>query len=300
MIKAIWAYLGRPYPQLDMSWWKSALIACAVVFLLFVIFEPFGINSSLGYYKWIILGGLMLISALCVGLPRWVLPMLLGKEIFEEKNWTVGKNIFYYILLLLLIATGNYLYICAFFTSTGFSFSMFLTITMNTFLIGIFPVGLMTILTENRNMSRHLKEVASMNACIRQEKPSMLSEPSALSAKIVLPDGIKETLALEPEEFRLAEADGNYVKIVYFRGGEIRQRSLRITMKQVEDAFGNSPSVQKCHRAFLVNLHGVTKVKGNSQGYRLLLEGWDEEIPVSRAYNKVIKGIIIRIYTPEC
>lgn len=48
MIKAIWAYLRRPYPQLDMSWWKSALIACGVVFLLFVIFEPFGINSSLG------------------------------------------------------------------------------------------------------------------------------------------------------------------------------------------------------------------------------------------------------------
>lgn len=146
-------------------------------------------------------------SALCVGLPRWILPMLLGKEFFEEKNWTVGKNIFYYILLLLLMATGNYLYICAFFTSAGFSFSMFLTITMNTFLIGIFPVGLMTILTENRNMSRHLKEVASMNACIHREKPSMLSEPSALLAKIVLPDGIKETLELEPEEFRLAEAD---------------------------------------------------------------------------------------------
>lgn len=48
-------------------------------------------------------------SALCVGLPRWILPMLLGKEFFEEKNWTVGKNIFYYVLLLLLMATGNYL-----------------------------------------------------------------------------------------------------------------------------------------------------------------------------------------------
>lgn len=294
MIKAVWGYLKRPYPVLDMSWWKSALITCGVVFLLFVIFEPFGINGSLGYYKWIILSGLIFISAVCVGLPKWILPVAFGKEFFEERNWTVGKNIFYYIFLLLLIATGNYLFICAFFTSAGFSFSMFFTITLNTFLIGIFPVGLMTILTENRNMSRHLKEVASMNAYIHQERPAILFGESTLTDKIILPDGIKETLELKPEEFLLAESDGNYVKIVFFREDKIRQRSLRITMKQVEDAFCHSSFVQKCHRAFLVNLHCIEKVKGNSQGYRLLLKGWAEEIPVSRAYNKEIREKVLQ------
>jgi len=288
-LKYIKEYLCRPYPQLDMLWWKTTFITCGVVCLLFVIFEPFGIDSSLGIYKWIILGGLMLISGICVNLPKWILPFIFGKEYFEEKNWTVGKNIFYYILLLLLIAIGNYLFIFTFFSSRGFTLSAFFTITIDTFLIGIFPVGLTTILTENRNMSRHLKEVASMNESIHKGKRTASSDNSSPAAKIVLPDGLKETFELEADHLLLAEADGNYVKIVCCKDEKVLQRSLRITMKQVEDAFTAYSFIQKCHRAFLVNLHFIEKVKGNSQGYRLVLKGWNEEIPVSRAYNKEIR-----------
>ena len=67
---------------------------------------------------------------------------------------------------------------------------------------------------------------------------------------------------------------------------------LRMTMKQAEEVTGGSPLVAKCHRAFLVNLRKVVKVSGNSQGYRLLLEGYPEEIPVSRAYSKQVKELI--------
>lgn len=289
MIRNIVAYLKRPYPKLDMPWWKSALIACGVVLLLFVIFEPFGIDSRMGYYKWVILGGLMLISAVCVGVSNRLLPFIFGKEFVEEKNWTVGKNIFFHLLLLLLIAIGNCLFISLFFASGGFRFSTFCIITVNTFLIGIFPVGLMTILTENRSMSRHLKEVARMNESLHAEKPSILPVNASTVHRVILPDGVKETLEIEPDKMLLAEAEGNYVKIVCFREGKLFQRSLRITMKQVEDAFSDYPFIQKCHRAFLVNLRFIAKVKGNSQGYRLLLKDWEEEIPVSRAYNKEIR-----------
>ena len=67
---------------------------------------------------------------------------------------------------------------------------------------------------------------------------------------------------------------------------------LRMTMKQAEEVTGGSPLVVKCHRAFLVNLRKVVKVSGNSQGYRLLLEGCPEEIPVSRAYSKQVKELM--------
>lgn len=291
-------YLTRPYPQLDMRWWKSTLIICGVVFLLFVIFEPFGINSSLGIYRWIILGGLLLVSALCTNLPELLLPFIFGKEYFEEKNWTVGRNIFYNILVLLMISIGNYLLISIFFSSYGFRFSTFLVVTTNTFLIGIFPVGLMTVLTENRNMSRHLKEVRSMNEHIHTQEEKAVSLSFSINQSwgknVVLPDGLKGTWELKPERLLLAEADGNYVKIVYCQDDKLLQHSLRITMKQVEDAFSDYSFVQKCHRAFLVNLHSIEKVNGNSQGYRLMLKGWKEEIPVSRAYNKEIREKVLQ------
>lgn len=52
------------------------------------------------------------------------------------------------------------------------------------------------------------------------------------------------------------------------------------------------PFIIRCHRAFLVNIRMVVKVDGNSQGYKLNLEGCEEEVPVSRAYAKEVKALI--------
>ena len=57
-------------------------------------------------------------------------------------------------------------------------------------------------------------------------------------------------------------------------------------------AVASAPFIVRCHRAFLVNLHQVVKVDGNSQGYRLRLEGCTEEVPVSRGYAKCVKALI--------
>lgn len=289
MINFILAYLNRPYPQLNMPWWKEILFTCGLVFLLFVIFQPFGIAGLPGLYKWMLIGGITLISALGTELPRWVFPLFFGKNWLEERNWTVGKNIGYNLFILMSIAIGIYLYISLFFSSHGFRLSTFFIVTWNTFLIGIFPVGLITIITENRNMARHVKEVADINEHICQPKLPLADASLPAAGKIVLPDGLKETLELEPDELLVAESDGNYVKIACYQEGKLLQRSLRLTLKQVEDAFSGYPFIQKCHRAFVVNLHFIEKVKGNSQGYRLVLKGWSEEIPVARSYNKEIR-----------
>ena len=50
--------------------------------------------------------------------------------------------------------------------------------------------------------------------------------------------------------------------------------------------------IVKSHRAFLVNLCAVSKVSGNSQGYRLFLYDCEDSIPVSRAYSKEVKMLI--------
>lgn len=293
MINLILAYLNRPYPQLNMPWWKEILFTCGLVFLLFVIFQPFGIAGLPGWHKWLLIGGITCISALGVEMPRWIFPFSFGKVWLEERNWTVGKNIVYNLFILMCIAIGIYLYISLFFSSHGFRLSTFFIVTWNTFLIGIFPVGLMTVIIENRNMARHVKEVNDINEHIREPRLLVTAASLPTASKIVLPNGLRGTMELEPDELLVAESDGNYVKIVCYQEGKLTQCSLRLTLKQVEDAFSVYPFIQKCHRAFLVNLHFVEKVKGNSQGYRLVLKGWGEEIPVARSYNKEIREKMI-------
>lgn len=108
---------------------------------------------------------------------------------------------------------------------------------------------------------------------------------------------------MEAADFLFAEAEGNYVKITCRPAGQHNvpesgsvekemRKTLRITMKQMEQAVEGCPFIVRCHRAFLVNIGKVTDVSGNSQGYRLRLEGCRDEVPVSRAYAKQIKTMI--------
>ena len=80
---------------------------------------------------------------------------------------------------------------------------------------------------------------------------------------------------------------------------KMQQKLVRATMKQAEEAVAACPFIVRCHRAFLVNIHTVVKVDGNSQGYRLLVSGIEEEIPVSRAYAKQVKDQIDAMSSEE-
>ena len=115
-----------------------------------------------------------------------------------------------------------------------------------------------------------------------------------------LVDRMKEVLAETDGTFHIireqgriyVEAEGNYVKIVYRKNEKCTQKMLRATMKQVEEVSRPFSYIVKSHRAFLVNLCAVSKVSGNSQGYRLFLYDCEDSIPVSRAYSKEVKMLI--------
>ena len=104
--------------------------------------------------------------------------------------------------------------------------------------------------------------------------------------------GIRESLEFDSKDLLYVESNGNYIRVNYQKAGKNVQCLLRATMKQAEEVTAVCPLVLKCHRAFLVNVRKVVKVNGNSQGYRLLLEGCPEEIPVSRGYSKQVKELI--------
>ena len=113
---------------------------------------------------------------------------------------------------------------------------------------------------------------------------------------LVFAGGTKEMLEVKAGDFLYAEAKGNYVKVGYRSDSDkekkITWRLLRATMKQAEEAVSACPFIIRCHRAFLVNIRMVVKVDGNSQGYKLNLEGCEEDVPVSCAYAKEVKALI--------
>lgn len=165
----------------------------------------------------------------------------------------------------------------------------------------------------NRNLQlvRNLKEATEINYAlakrentqkekIRTRNEEQIGEGRAAEEvaeeetpmQLVFSGGTKEMLEVDAHTLFYVEAEGNYIRVAYSSADKMQQKLVRATMKQAEEAVAACSFIVRCHRAFLVNIRTVVKVDGNSQGYRLKLEGCTEEVPVSRGYAKEIKTLI--------
>lgn len=284
-------YLRSPYPVFYQRW-KITLISSAVVFLILALLQPFGI-SNIQHNKLLILTGYMAVTLAFQSIPVYLLPFLFPKY-YREERWTVGKYLINTLFIFFFIAVGNWIYSALLFGHGLFlwAFSSFLIVTT---VIGVFPVGLFLLLNRNRLLASHLQEAMEMNLYLQKAATIAASGGRPIEESDYLlsfQGGSKELLELDARQLCCVESEGNYVQITYRKEEKTVQRLLRATMKQAEEATEDCPFVVKCHRAFLVNVRAVTKVSGNSQGYRLSLQGCEDEVPVSRAYAKEVKMLI--------
>ena len=219
----------------------------------------------------------------------WVLPRMFPKY-YEERAWTLGKEVSGTLALLLCVTVCVWLYV-AWLCGVMPGVRLFFTVLLWVLILGAFPTVLFAMWNRNIRLARNLREATELNLRLSQ-KPEVEETPPAT---LVFSGGTRETLELDARSFLYAESEGNYVRLHYLSPKDNRPVSklLRLTMKQAEAAVASAPFIVRCHRAFLVNLHQVSKVDGNSQGYRLRLEGCAEEVPVSRGYAKDIKARLL-------
>jgi len=281
--------LNSPYPVYLNRWkgvWMSGLIVFAVIYL----FQPFGFYDYSGNK---ILGAMGYGVATMLGV--WVASFgmdFLFKTWHKEQNWTVGKMLLNSFIIVVLIAFLNTLYEFFIFhfpiNLFGLRFSFML---VGVFIVAFIPITLFAIWNRNLTLSRNLAEAQLLNLSLQASKKEQHGAEKATSSVLLsFADGTKEHLTVEARQLLYCEADGNYVHVAFLKGdGSFCQQMLRTTMKQVEEVVANCSDIVRCHRAFMVNLSHVVALTGNSQGYRLLLDVEDKEVPMSRSYAAAVK-----------
>ena len=288
-MKKILKYLSSPYP-LFYQRWNVALISCGIVFFILLLFQPFGI-SAISHNKLGILLGYMVVTGLFLCIPVYLLPFLFP-DFYEDERWTVGKHLLNNLFIFFFIAVGLWLYSDWIF-GWGLRWDIFCSFPASTVVVGIFPTAFFVMLNRNRFLASHLQEAMEMNQYLQKaESIPNCNRMENGKEYIVFSGGTKESFELIASDLLYVEAEGNYVKIVYRKNEKCTQKMLRATMKQVEEVSRPFSYIVKSHRAFLVNLCAVSKVSGNSQGYRLFLYDCEDSIPVSRAYSKEVKMLI--------
>jgi len=278
-------YLQQPYPLFE-NRWRIILSISLFIALFILIFQPFGISNYTGEYKHLFESGYGVVTLIVLIIDLFVFPLFL-EEWFISQKWTVLKQMIWQFWILFSIGLGNFLYSSIFLQFTN-GFHAFLIYQFYTLVVGILPILILTILHQNSLLSENLKLANEMNGNLTGFNVLHVpDEKVRISA-----ENNKDKIEINQSDFIYIGSTGNYIQVFYLVKNELKSVLLRNTLKQIEEQVKDCPAIIKCHRAFLVNKDKILRVKGNSQGLRLVLKDTSDEIPVSRNYSKSLREII--------
>ncbi|MDR1624184.1 MAG: LytTR family transcriptional regulator [Tannerellaceae bacterium] len=280
-------YLAQPAPVNDKPWLSVLLCVITVVFIL-ALFEPFSFRlNSLGQ-MWVLVG-FALLTMLAASIEFVLFPVLF-KRFYNPEKWDIGKsllnNVFFLIMTGIGVVCYDYFLVMKQlpdYFPIGFFIDLFAVLT-----IGIIPLSIITILSQNSALKRNLISSKEINRVLSDR----IKRHTATEGLITLSGSTKDSVTAKPEDILYIEATGNYVNVHYKQDDKLTYKLLRTTIRQIEETLQQEPSFVRCHRTYIVNTDKIYNVTGNAQGYRLSIHDTSEEIPVSRSYLNVIKDIL--------
>lgn len=291
----MFGWLAQLYPgyqeskrTLQISLWAGLIIA-AILFWG----KPFGLDAYGIALRLPMAASYGLVTTLMCLVFIWWLPRVVPTW-YDERRWTVGKEIAYVIWLLFCIAMAN-MVVNQWWNNVPFTWLNFQLMAGYTVLLGILPVTTSILLKQQALLRKYKAEALQLNAWVEQkgnhmEVATLSFQPEPPSSIILTGDNQGEAFTLLPAQWLAAEASDNYCKIYYLAQGQLQEKLYRTTLKKLEAQLTAVPGLYRCHRSFLVNLDHVSHLSGNAQGYCLHLSNHQLEVPVSRSLNAELKA----------
>ncbi len=250
----------------------SSLAAGLLVYLFLIIFQPFGTEGFNHPYKYLILfpytlifGAAFFISSLCF---------------YRFNDWNLGSELFKIFVILLLGSVFSYFYNSLFISHVKLSFENYGYMFLYCLAIGI-PISAIYILSRYIYLKNNHEHIArdinrqSINEIQHRKKTVLTITTHATELKIA------------ENDFLCVRSMENYCTVYFLENHKVKKLLLRISLSnilvQVE-----TDTIKRCHRSYIVNLGKVKSLKGNAQGYKMILTETDFEIPVSRSFISVI------------
>ncbi|HMR84467.1 MAG TPA: LytTR family DNA-binding domain-containing protein [Niabella sp.] len=266
-------------------YFKTVLGISAVVFLILFVFQPFHIGERN------IEGSRLLTAVLYAGVAAVTMSLaalwiILFPNWFDDKKWTLGKELIVLVYQMITISIVIWL-INRFRTpeihvEDSYPGSLFLV-----FAIGIMPYIVVTFIRHNYLLQHHLRAAKEMNAQLHGKKLDPPDEDLFLINSKLSPP-------VRLSEFLYAESRGNNLYIQYAdktTGGLLFQL-VRSSMKEFQLANSKYGQLFRCHRAFIINMDKILEMRGNAAGYEIMLHNSLAPVAVSRSNVDAFKRLL--------
>lgn len=203
---------------------------------------------------------------------------------FDATTWNLKKyivlNIWHLLLIGMASSAVDILYICP---EKPF-WENVLEAHGRVVLKGAIPIALITLFLRNIMLQQNLKTAIIANKELSKIESLKKEIPKTNNAITIFTD-TSETLTFNLPELLFIEADDNYSTVFWKNGHGIEKKLLRANLKNVENQLNNSFTI-RCHRSYIVNVHAISTITGNTNGYKLQIRDSDFSIPVSRPKGK--------------
>ena len=272
----VFKILNKSYPQnfIIEKPYIGTLIFIAFCFIFMVLYKPLNTHQVRSFSY----GITMAIYNGFLSVPVFFVIKLLKKLRYfsNPDEWTIFKE--FLSIVFILIGNGISIYFIGFLMEEPgerWNLSTFFNSCIISFLIGIIPLMFFTATNY-----RHLF-VADI---VKNFKPDINTSPLQQSEKLIEISSQlkKEELSFYSGQLIFAESDGNYVVFHLNVDNQIRKKTIRNSIGNIEQQLLKIPFYMRTHRAFIVNVRQVTSQKGNTLGYRLKFNGIESVVPVSR------------------
>ncbi|MEQ8246005.1 LytTR family DNA-binding domain-containing protein [Fulvivirga sp.] len=277
--------LNKPHPFIFNAY--SVLIPSVVTFMVLLILRPFEFSTFTD--KELILWSA--VFAVLVG-STILITVLILKKAFQntiEENWTVKKEIFLILFVLVMISSVIFTLFLILNPEANW-LNIFNLVVVRTLAISFFPVLILVLYEQNHYQKIQRRQAEQLNQELLKKQHSVAQETHKINypAKAVLvAENEKIALQIDPMDLLFVKSEGNYVEVFYHQNGRIHKELIRNSLKAIEEQLSVSVFF-RCHNRFLINLHHIQKVEGNARNFELSLANIEEKIPVSRGKSETL------------
>jgi hypothetical protein len=268
--------LTKNYPQnfIIEKPYAGTLIFIAFCYAFMVLYKPLNTHQVRSFSYGItmaIYNGILFVPVF------FVIKLLKKLRYFSNPDeWTILKEIL--SIVLILFGNGISIYFMGFLMEgpgERWNLLTFFNSCITSFLIGIIPLLFFTATNY-----RHL----FVSDIVKNFKPEISTSSLQQTEKLIEISSQlkKEELSFYPGQLIFAESDGNYVVFHLKVDNQIRKKTIRNSIGNIEQQLSEIPYYMRTHRAFIVNVKQVASQKGNTLGYHLKFSGIETVIPVSR------------------
>jgi len=242
------------------------------IFLFILFFQPFDIQDFSSNNQLLIIAGFAAITFLSMGLFLIVFPRSFP-GIFNKEHFNIDAVNHGFMFVFNTVASVFYIRYVGQLEITFY-------IVFKIALICLIPLVIIRI---NAKFQLLLDQVKIITAQ-RNELMKNLDQNAKLESPVIeiLSEVKNETLKLNLADVILVSSADNYINVVYQSKGKIERKLIRNTLKNIELLFKPYTDIIRCHRTCLINKNYVDKLSMSYKGYRLKMQHFEEEVPVSR------------------